>query len=74
MTDEEFRAYPIAKYQADQGRDRQVIAWIDAGGRHFDQAPGATGMVDSTDKVRAGRVAHIKMLEELVQMWSQSAG
>ncbi len=46
------------------------IAWIEAGGRHFDR----TGTVDIIDQVFAGRVAHFEMLEEFVWLWSQPHG
>ena len=74
MTEDEIKAVHIANHRADQAVDRAAVAWIDSGGRHFDQLPGTSAMVDSTNRIRGERLAHIDMLENLVGLWSRPNG
>ena len=71
MADPDVARALIARYRAHQVRDREAIAWIDAGGRHYDQATGRTEFVDTTASYRSDRVSHIEMLDDLIRLYQR---
>lgn len=67
----EFARRQIEKYRAAQEKDREELASLDAGWRHFDQQPGQATMVDTPDRRRAEKIAHVAMLQDLIRLYKR---
>ncbi len=65
MTKTEFAALKISVYRAAQKTDRDALAELHKGIRHYANA----GPVDTTEEYRAEKLAHIAHLDRCVRLW-----
>ena len=63
-----FAQGQILKYRAALDAGFQELARLARGLRHFDQLPGQSEMVDTTEQRRSEKLADVEMLHELIRL------